>query len=112
MNTITVSIDSQGTMRQLLPIQGTSEALDVPILVDGIARRASYVEPSNAVLRFVFHALRIAGETNLMARVSRGMRCIWRVNLSPIDGPVLTGLYRNRQDAINAEVTWLTRNWL
>lgn len=112
MPTITVSIDVDGTMRQLTPIQGTPEALDVPVLVDGITKRASYVEPANTVLRCIFHALRIAGDTSPFARASRRMRCAWRINLSPINGPVLPVTYRDRSQAINAEITWLTRNWL
>lgn len=112
MNTITVSIDIDGTMRQLLPIQGTPEAMGIPVLVQGVSRRASYVEPYNPVLRFVFHALRIAGDTSMLARVSRRMPCQWRINLSPIDGPVLTGLYMDRNEAIQAEVDYLTKYWL
>lgn len=109
---ITVSIDIDGTVRQLLPIPGTSEATGVPVLVDGIVRRASHVEPANPALRALFHVLRLKGDTSWIAGVSRRMRCMWRVNLGPINGPVLPDTYRSRSEAINAEIAWLTSFWL
>ena len=35
----------------------------------------------------------------------------WYADLEPCEGPVL-GPFELRSDAIDAEVTWLTKNWL
>lgn len=71
-------------------------------------RRASHVEPANRVLRWLFHVLRRwFGEDGAVAAFTRGWPCAWRVNLTPSGGEILDGVYRNRQDAIDAEVQWL-----
>lgn len=36
----------------------------------------------------------------------------WRVDLTPIGGPVLDRLYELRQDALDAEVEWIENNYL
>jgi hypothetical protein len=76
-------------------------------------RRASHVEPINPFLRIVFYTLRgIFGDYGKMAEITRKWACQWRVNLAPVNGPVLPAIYRNRQDAINAEISWLETNFL
>lgn len=35
----------------------------------------------------------------------------WQADLSPVGGPIL-GLYALRQQALDAEVAWLSANWL
>jgi hypothetical protein len=36
---------------------------------------------------------------------------LWHADLAPSNGPVL-GPFDRRSDAIDAEVAWLTKNWL
>jgi hypothetical protein len=76
-------------------------------------RRASHVEPNNALLRFVFHLLRTMspiGDIGILASFTRKWPCLWRVNTAPVGGPVLPGRWYNRQAAIDAEVIWLNEN--
>ena len=78
-----------------------------------IIQRASHVEPVNGILRIVFYALRaMFGEYGSMARFTRLWLCQWRVNLSPVEGPILSTVYRDRARAIDAEVSWLESNFL
>ena len=73
-----------------------------------VTQRASHVEPANRVLRWLFHVLRRwFGENGAVAAFTRRWPCAWRVNLTPSGGGILDGVYRNRQDAIEAEVQWL-----
>ena len=78
-----------------------------------VIQRASHVEPVNGILRIVFYALRaMFGEYGSMARFTRLWPCQWRVNLSPVEGPILSTVYRDRARAIDAEVSWLESNFL
>jgi hypothetical protein len=71
-------------------------------------RRASHVEPNNIVLRKIFHMIRARfGEKGKMANFTRQWPCLWRVNMTPSGGPVLTGRWRKRQMALASEVEWL-----
>lgn len=101
---VTVSIQQDGSIRQLV-------GHDSIVLVsdpDSVQHRASHVEPVNQVLRKLFYGLRNAGLISL----SRCIPCLWRVNLAPIDGPVLPETFRDRESAIQHEIEYLTNNWL
>ena len=70
-------------------------------------RRASHVEPCNAALRFAFHFLRsVFGESGTVAEWTRNFRGSWRINMSPVNGPILSQHYSSRAEAITAEVEW------
>lgn len=73
-------------------------------------RRASHVEPDSYLLRVLFHWLRKFGETGKISDWTRNWKCLWRVNMSPSNGPILPERWLNRQDALNAEVSWLSEN--
>lgn len=76
-------------------------------------QRASHVEPDNLPLRLAFHVLRfIFGDKGRMSEVTRHWPCQWRVNVSPLGGPILAGRWQNRQAAIEAEIVWLNSNLL
>lgn len=80
-----------------------NEGLDV----DLACRRASWVEPESTVLRMAFHVIRRLGDSGWLADWTRRWRCYWRVDLRPSGGPVVSGLWRSREEAIAAEVKWL-----
>lgn len=61
------------------------ETLDVRALGRVSIKRGSHVEPTSS------------GE--------------WTADLSPVNGPVL-GPFRNRSDALHAELVWLEQHWL
>ena len=70
-----------------------------------VTRRYSSVEPDNAVLRLVFHTLRLLfGETGAVSDFTRGWSCLWRASIK--GGPILTGRWHNRQEAIDAEIAY------
>ena len=78
-----------------------------------VIQRASHVEPVNGILRIVFFALRaMFGEYGSMAQFTRLWPCLWRVNLSPVAGPILPTVHRDRAQAIDAEISWLESNFL
>lgn len=79
--------------------------------------RASHVEPTRFVRRVAFHFLRrLFGESGCIANLTRSAFFgPWRVNLAPSNGPILSGTYTDRQQAIAAEVAWLNNhpeNWI
>jgi hypothetical protein len=77
---------------------------------DAVVRRGSHVEPNNWTLRIVFHALRQwLGDKGRMSDFTRSWKILWRVNTKPTAGVILPQRYTNRQEAIDAEVTFLNR---
>lgn len=73
-----------------------------------VTRRASHVEPDGFLARLAFHGLRRAfGEAGEVANWTRSWGTLWRVNMSPVGGPVLAGRWVVRQQALDAEVFWL-----
>jgi hypothetical protein len=74
-------------------------------------RRASHVEPCSWPLRLLFHAVRsVVADSSAAAAWTRSWACVWRVRV--LGGPVLAGGWRDRQQAIAAEVQWLERERL
>lgn len=107
-NEITVTIDSQGTATFLIG-ETTQGFLDERAIIS----RASHVEPSNRGLRWMFHLLRFGfGEDGRISDWTRRWQAGWRVNLSPVNGPILPTTFTDRNAAIDAEVEWLTEHWL
>lgn len=71
-------------------------------------RRMSHVEPVSWPLRLLFHLVRgVVADSSAAAAWTRGWRCLWRVRI--FGGPVLAGGWRDREQAIAAEVDWLER---
>ena len=81
-----------------------------PVIEGAVSKRASHVEPDNFFLRILFHALRqYLGDKGRMSDFTRSWRCLWRVNMEPVGGPILCTRYYDRQQAINAEVVALNK---
>lgn len=100
-----IIIEPNGDVRMV-----ENSAVDASLLGIGVCRRASNVLPRNPVLRAVFRYLRDRfGETGRVAAFTRRWPCLWMAEL--IDGPTF-GPFRNRADAIAAEVAYLERNVL
>lgn len=75
---------------------------------EGEVRRASHVEPDGLVFRLLFHILRhVFGDKGRMSDFTRSWPCLWRIDTSPVGGPILPERYRNRRDAIEAEIEFL-----
>ena len=93
-----------------------------------VTRRASHVEPVFLPLRLAFYILRWFGDKNKIADWTRNWKCGWRVNTDPVGGPILryshlkhnasmlkfpaedwdgVAVWRNRQEAIEAEIEFL-----
>jgi hypothetical protein len=73
-------------------------------------QRASHVEPVNPILRLFFHLLRQwLGDKGRMSEYTRSWPCLWRVNMKPVGGPILSTVYYDRKQAINAEVIALNK---
>lgn len=109
MEHVTISIDDNtGNITFLV-----SELSRVFLDDTSTVKRASNVEPVNVLLRGAFYMLRFAfGEYGTVGEFTRVWPCAWRVNLSPVDGPILPELYSNRGEAIEAEIVWLEKNFL
>lgn len=104
MSEVTISINDDGSVHFL----DTNAATCFKTLGSAVLKRASHVEPNQLLLRAVFHTLRyMFGDKGWMATFTRYWPCAWRVNVSPLNGPILPGTWRDRQQAIDAEVTWL-----
>ncbi len=105
---VVIHITPEGNIRFL-----QSEDAPVSLIGQGVTRRASNVEPVSNTLRYVFYGLRfLFGEKGRMAQFTRQWRCDWRVNLAPIGGSVLAGSYRNRAEAIDAEIAYLNKTFI
>lgn len=104
MPMVTVTVREDGSLVFL----DTQEAQCFKALGSVTTRRASHVEPDSWLLRLAFHALRqVYGDKGRMSEFTRGWPCLWRVNTIPTGGPILPGRWRSRQEAIDAEVSWL-----
>jgi hypothetical protein len=107
METVVITIED-GVTRFLV-----NETTEPFLTEDATVRRASHVEPTGKVARFVFHTLRrMFGEKGIMAEFTRMWPCNWRVNLAPTGGPILAGTWRDRKLAIAAEIEYLNTNFI
>lgn len=139
---LTVTINEDGSLEYL-----KTDAADVLLeLGEHITRRASHVEPVGWLARRWFHVVRrFVTDKSAIAAWTRTWRCEWRVDTSPVGGPVLTwndvytfeqkraigrvyttaaefatynarmskiATWRNRQDAIDAEIKFLNEYFL
>ena len=76
-------------------------------------RRASHVLPDDPFLRLAFCAVRLlVSDTSGLAAWTRTWNCLWRVDTAPVGGPVLCCRWRDRQQAIEAEVRFLNKFFL
>jgi hypothetical protein len=109
MRTITLTIDENGD-QVFLKSDGAEMFRTLGITV---TRRASHVEPDTWALRILFHAIRKAvRDTSRVAAWTRTWRCRWRIDASPIGGPILAKRYMNRQEAIEAEIEFVNKFFL
>lgn len=70
-----------------------------------VTQRASHVRPYFWPLRWLFCVLRWAfGDEGRIAAWTRTWNCLWYVDASPVGLGRLDGVWRNRSDAIDAEV--------
>jgi hypothetical protein len=107
-NSIMFSIDSNGDTRFLV-----NELSNGFLNCDSTVRRASHVEPVNPFLRVLFTLLRYQfGDTGKVAAFTRNWDCAWRVNLTPVHGPIVPVDFASRQSAIDFEIDWLETNFL
>ena len=126
---LSVVIDEHGQLEYL-----KTDSCDVLLeLGETVTRRASHVEPATFWTRVWFHVVRrFVTDKSAIASWTRGWRCQWRVNCSPVGGPILlwkhipaNGLdmrhtvwaneiatWSNRQHAIDAEVAFLNEFFL
>ena len=82
-----------------------------PQVVEQSTKRVSHVLPVNPILRVVFRWLRDRfGEKGRIAGFTRRWPCLWQADMSPTGANDILGPYRNRQDAINAEIAWLDKH--
>jgi hypothetical protein len=108
MERIIIKLDEDGVTRFLVNADTAEFLTDTSIV-----KRASHVEPDRFILRILFHGIRyMFGENGRMANFTRVWPCIWRTNLAPSGGPILPERYRNRKDAIDAEIAYLNENFI
>jgi hypothetical protein len=115
---VTVTIDESGDMVFLR----TPESDVFLELGETITRRASHVEPYALIPRLLFTAIRyFVHDDSRIAAWTRNWKCSWRVNCTPVGGPILRGYdyygdwilsWDDRQEAIRAEVKFLNRFFL
>ena len=109
MNHITFSIDDSTGDTTFLLNDDTRAFVDSTSVI----KRASHVEPVNLFIRIVFYTIRfLFGEHGRAGDFTRQWPCRWRVNLSPVGGPLIPVEWASRQSAINFEVRWLEENFL
>ena len=84
---VTVTIDESGDLVFL-----NSPEHDVFLeLGETLTTRASHVEPYALLPRLLFTAIRyFVHDDSKLAAWTRGWECGWRVNTSPVGGPILT----------------------
>jgi len=109
MEQFTVSIDDCTGESKFLVSELSAFLLDASSQV----KRASHVEPVSVPFRLLFYVLRfLFGEYGRVASFTRRWCIQWRVNLEPVNGPILPGTWKDRQLAIDAEIAWLETNFL
>jgi len=89
-----------------------SEHTKAFIPATAVPRRASYIEPMNPWLRFLFRFLRAwCGDEGEVAEFTRGWTCAWQADMTPVGGPIVYN-FQSRAAAIEYEIAWLNRNFL
>ena len=107
MEHVVITIDSTGDATFL--VSGTTKEF---ISSRDIICRASHIQPSYWRFRVPFRLLRfVFGDEGRIADWTRNWSVAWRINLTPVGGPIL-GSYVSRSLAINDEVLWLEKNFL
>lgn len=114
---ITLTIDEDGDLLFL-----KTDSADIFLeLGTTVTKRASHVEPATFWDRVAFHVLRtLVADDSSIAAWTRTWKCRWRVNTSPVGGPILTwadlwgsvapsttATFADRQNAIDAEIAFL-----
>src|SRR5208337_4002249 len=85
VNHITFSIDDSTGNTTFLLNEDTRAFVDSTSVI----KRASHVEPVNLFIRIVFYTIRfLFGEYGRAGDFTRQWPCRWRVNFSPVDGPL------------------------
>jgi hypothetical protein len=80
---------------------------------DDIVRRASHVVPDRFWLRLAFRTIRFCvPDTSRLAAWTRTWACLWRVDTSPVHGPILADRFIRRDSAIAAEIQFLNKFFL
>jgi len=75
--------------------------------------RASNVEPVFLPLRLAYRLLRLVfGDTGRVSDWTRKWACFWRINLEPVNGPIVPITFADRQSAIAFEIEWLSEHFL
>jgi hypothetical protein len=106
---ITLTIDEDGDLLFL-----KTDSADIFMeLGTTVTKRASHVEPGSRYDRWFFHLLRfLFGDKGRVAEWTRTWNCEWRINTSPIGGPILPERFRVRQQAIDREIVFLNQWFL
>lgn len=119
---VTLTIDENGDL-VFLKTDGADIFLE---LGETVTRRASHVEPADWKRRILFTILRaLVNDKSRIAAWTRTWQCWWRVNTSPVGGPILRwsdiynkswgdgiAVWWNRQHAIDEEVRFLNQWFL
>jgi hypothetical protein len=106
---LTVTIDEEGNLVYLK----TSEHDIFAELGEVVTARASHVLPTNWGYRQVFRLLRtFFGERGRVADWTRQWQTEWLVDTRPTAGVILLQRFKNRQEAIEAEVAFLNEWFL
>ncbi|QDU95168.1 hypothetical protein [Lignipirellula cremea] len=101
-------------MRPLCTIDanGKTRFIDGDLELTGERKRASLIEPVNPLLRLLFRAIRSqVCDSGSWSEWTRCWPCRWRVNLTPVGGPIF-GNFGQRRTALKVERRWLERHWL
>jgi hypothetical protein len=76
-------------------------------------KRGSHVVPDRFWLRLAFRTIRFCvPDTSRLAAWTRTWACLWRVDTSPVGGPILANRFTDRQVAITAEIQFLNKFFL
>ena len=104
---ITITIDETG--QKFVGGHG-AEIFELPT---DTVRRASHVVPDNFWLRLAFQTIRACvSDTSRLAAWTRTWRCLWRVHVVADGLDVNLGRYRDRNQAIEAEIGFLNQFFL
>ena len=86
MAEITITIDESGNLKML----ETTMAEPFKILGTTVTKRASHVEPAPYWDRVLFTFIRaLVPDDSRLAEWTRNWNTLWRVNMRPVDGPIL-----------------------